>query len=142
VVFFWPRPEEHSIPNSHPVPSPSSAVDAELSTMYKYHFPLEACDRSYDVPPNEADRVPISSDVDALSGSLTTISKTAAPCIDVELTVSKPSVVDKSEAASGIKLGTPIAIPPANIIAIIVRLVNLRPISFFMLLEFLSNFSI
>ena len=33
--------------------------------------------------------------------------------------------------------GAAIVIPPANIIAIIVRLVNLRPISFFMLLEFL-----
>jgi len=72
-----------------------------------------------------------------LSGSLTTISKIATPCRVVVLTVSKPSVTDKSDAASGIKLGTPIAIPPANIIAIIVRLVNLRPISFFMLLEFL-----
>ena len=80
--------------------------------------------------------------VSLLSGSLTTISKIATPYRVVVLTVSKPEVDDKSDAASGIKLGTPIAIPPANIIAIIVRLVNLRPISFFMLLEFLSNFSI
>jgi hypothetical protein len=54
-----------------------------------------------------------------------------------ELTDKYPSVAPKSATASGIKLGAAIVIPPANIIAIIVRLVNLRPISFFMLLEFL-----
>ena len=75
-------------------------------------------------------------------GSFTTISRTAAPWMNSELTVSMPSVLLKSDAASGIKLGTPIAIPPANIIVINVRLVILRPISLFMLLEFLSNFSI
>ncbi|NWJ43713.1 hypothetical protein HX837_05875 [Marine Group I thaumarchaeote] len=75
--------------------------------------------------------------VSETSGSLTTISKIAEPCNVVVETVNIPSVELKSDAASGIKLGTPIAIPPANIIAIIVRLVNLRPISFFMLLEFL-----
>ena len=55
-----------------------------------------------------------------------------------ELTDNSPSVKEKSADAPGIKLGIPWTKPrPANIIAIIVRLVNLRPISFFMLLEFL-----
>ena len=75
--------------------------------------------------------------VSEYAGSLTTISRTFAPCRVVVETDNIPSVADKSDAASGIKLGTPIAIPPANIIAIIVRLVILRPISFFMLLEFI-----
>ena len=54
-----------------------------------------------------------------------------------ELTDNIPSVSLKSANTPGIKLGAATVIPPANIIAIIVRLVNLRPISFFMLLDFL-----
>ena len=83
--------------------------------------------------------------VPEMSGSLTTISRTAPPCKYSVLTDNIPSEVPKSDAAKGIKLGAAMVIPPANIIAIIVRLVNLRPILLFllfMLLQFLSNFSI
>ena len=75
-----------------------------------------------------------------ISGSLITISKIAAPCSVVVETDNIPSValLELSANAPGIKLGTPWTRPrPVNITAIIVRLVILRPISFFMLLEFL-----